>query len=153
MWFRHSRSVPLGTEWWTTVVRGPCNLWRSSPWTCTSGRMSWTKNDFHRDRSKMEEFLDHRRYCYTMNFSGWQSQFSRSWQPGSLYLAWVIWIKLHICELLLSCNWSKNGTKPLSRLIFKFLQVAFSMELMIRKGYRYAALPKWPKPWIDWLVD
>ena len=113
VWFRHSRSVPLGTEWWTTVVRGPCNLWRSSPWTCTSGRMSWTKNDFHRDRSKMEEFLDHRRYCYTMNFSGWQSQFSRSWQPGSLYLAWVIWIKLHICELLLSVNWSKNGTKPI----------------------------------------
>ena len=42
---------------------------------------------------------------------------------------------------------------PLSRLIFKFLQAAFSIELMIRKGHRYAALQKWPRPWIDWLVD
>ena len=53
---------------------------------------------------------------------------------------------MNYCCPVIGHRMAQTYIGPLSRLIFKFLQAAFSIELMIRKGHRYVALPKWPKP-------
>ena len=51
--FRHSRCALLDIVQWTKLAKDPCNPERSSPWTCTNGRMNLTRSGSHQDRSKI----------------------------------------------------------------------------------------------------